>query len=156
MLKKRKKWLVKTDPGYEAFVEELKQIISEGYSMKEVAEMYGTAKKAVTKNAVAGCTHRNNISFGIKDPKKAESKEKTAHSGTKKLVRPSKGQDNVLVFHPPPLVPILETNRCQWPIGELEADDFRWCQEEKWETYPYCQTHRAMAYVPTPKTKSKA
>lgn len=153
----KREWLRKKDPGYEAFVEELRQIVSDGYTMMQVAEMFSTAKKAVTKGAVAGCTHRNGITFGIKNSEKGGSTKDPAHS--KKSVgavlkTPSrKSQSNILVYKPLPiLLPTVETNRCQWPIGNPGEKGFRWCSKDK-EKGPYCMEHWKDAHAPTPMNK---
>lgn len=146
----KRRWLRKKDTGYEAFVEELRQIVSDGYTMKQVAEMFSTAKKAVTKGAVAGCTHRNGITFGSKDSEKGGSTKDPAHS--KKSVgavlkTPSrKSQSNILPYKPLPiLLPTVETNRCQWPFGDPGEPNFHWCPEKKVKG-PYCPEHYEKAY----------
>ena len=147
----RKRWLRKNDLGYEAFVEDLRQIVSEGYSMKEVAEMFGTAEEAVTKNAVAGCTHRNGIFFGIKDSEKGGSTKNPARS-KKILGAPSReSQDNILVYKPLPiLLPTVEVNKCQWPFGDPKEPDFHLCGNTNLvrglKYMVYCQEHHEMAY----------
>jgi len=146
----RKRWLRKKDSGYEAFVEELRQIVSDGHTMMQVAEMFGTAKEAVTRNAVAGCAHRNGITFGIKDSEKGGSTKDPAHSKTSVgavLKTPSrKSQSKILVYEPLPiLLSTVKTNRCQWPIGDPREKGFHWCPKDK-EKGPYCPEHYEMAY----------
>lgn len=138
----RKRWLRKKDIGYEAFVEELRQIVSEGYSMKEVAEMFGTAEEAVTKNAVAGCTHRNGIFFCIKNSEKGGSTKNPAHSNSRETEKKQVSFDSL--FQP------IETKRCNWPIGDPKERGFRLCGNTdlvkglKFEVY--CREHFEMAY----------
>lgn len=47
----------------------------------------------------------------------------------------------------------LTANMCRWPIGEPQADSFRFCGREGQDGSPYCPHHHARAYRPTPPAK---
>ena len=36
---------------------------------------------------------------------------------------------------------------CQWPIGDPQEKDFRFCGDKSMEGKPYCENHCNIAYV---------
>jgi GcrA cell cycle regulator len=47
-----------------------------------------------------------------------------------------------------PAVMQLRTNSCRFPIGDPQRGDFRFCCRTAVESYPYCEEHAAIAYIP--------
>ena len=59
--------------------------------------------------------------------------------------------DEPAPLHQRKTVVTLEENDCRWPIGDPMLPDFHFCGAEKVPGLPYCQVHKARAFVSVPK-----
>jgi hypothetical protein len=41
----------------------------------------------------------------------------------------------------------LREGSCRWPQGDPGTEEFLFCGDEAAKGYPYCETHRGIAYV---------
>lgn len=137
-----------------ARVEQLKSLISAGYSCRQIADEIG-----VTRNAVIGKVNR----LGLSRPKdllprgRAESERKRA-PWRPKIV----SQHPLLLRLSPEPVPLpenisifngrgcslleLTAEKCRWPINEPGAENFCFCGNPPLDGFPYCAGHARIAY----------
>lgn len=97
-------------------VETLSRLWKQGHTARRIAEELGCQ---ITRNAVIGKAHRIGLSSKVKTVVK--------RTGS-----------------PPPTTPCPQ--RCQWPLGNPDHDDFHFCGEPTISQKPYCLTHCRMAY----------
>ena len=95
----------------------LRDLWNAGVPARDIAIKFGNN---VTRNAVIGKANR----MGLSSAK------------TTKTKNPKK--DNSLTYP--------EDDRCQWPSGHPDEDDFAFCNEAVETAKPYCQNHCSEAY----------
>ena len=128
-------------------VARLKELWSEGYSARQIAEQLG----GVTRNAVIGKANRMGLS---KPTKSSITRQRKRQEGD----RPRPTAEEVVIVTPDSGVSILTltTATCRWPIGHPGEENFFFCGARTKTGQPYCEAHSRLAYqAPTPKVAKK-
>ncbi len=140
-----------------ADTETLRRLWDEGHSARVIGSKVG-----YSRNAVIGKAHRLGLAKHLttmpgerKKPKakpynpgafrKSRAKPPELRVARVKPVRPQEV--------PPPaarMVSLMELrpNDCKWPIGDPAQEGFGFCGARQFASFPYCQHHVALAYVP--------
>ncbi len=142
----------------DAHIADLRRLwVEEGHSASIIGGMLGR-----TRNAVIGKVHRLGLPVrlgtlsGVRKKagrkgynpgafRKSRAKPPELRVARVKPVRPQEV--------PPPearMVSLLELtpHDCKWPIGDPVLPDFGFCGAKQFASFPYCQHHVAMAYIP--------
>lgn len=134
------------------FVKELRWMIEvENLGAKEAA-----ARLGVTKGVVMGCASRARMRFNNKPfSMMARKKAPVAPTNAPPQLAPLPMVQALIVVagdvEGPASIISLRHDQCRWPVGDLDAVDFRWCGVEK-AAGSYCAEHHALAHlVPPPR-----
>ncbi len=142
----------------DAHIADLRRLwVDEGHSASIIGEKLGR-----TRNAVIGKVHRMGFPLRLmgkhssrKKPgrkaynpgafRKSRARPPELHAARVKPVRPQEV--------PPPearMVSLMELQPrdCKWPIGDPVQPSFGFCGAKQFASFPYCQHHVAMAYLP--------
>ncbi len=142
-------------------VDTLRQLWLEGHSARVIGDRLGR-----TRNSVIGRVHRLRLAKRIstigerkkpgpkKNPgafRKSRAKPPELRVVRIKLPRPQEV--------PPPearMVSLMELKPldCKWPIGDPALPGFGFCGARAFASFPYCQHHVALAYMP-PKARAE-
>ncbi|NQV47500.1 MAG: global cell cycle regulator GcrA-like protein [Rhodospirillaceae bacterium] len=121
-------------------IKTLMALWAEGIPTLEIGRRLG-----VTKNAVVGKVHR------LRLPKRQSPISKSPRTRSS---RPNAEMVRLARPAPPPppkgemiSMEMLRPGMCNWPEGEPEAEDFRFCGDRVVEGKPYCAHHCERAYV---------
>lgn len=147
-----------------ATIAKLKNLFDRGLSTAEIGRRLG-----FTKNAIVGKINRLGLNADAKKkPAAPEKKKKTmpdvpAKKAPKKIeksepakkIADSKKKSERIIDQAASLM-ALRSDQCRWPLGNPDADDFRFCGQKCFVGKPYCFEHCKVAYqfAPTP-TKKK-
>jgi GcrA cell cycle regulator len=148
-------------------VDLLKKLWGEGLSASQIAGRIG----GVTRNAVIGKVHRLGLSGRATTSRTSPSRPRNRISTSRRVPKPRPHQpvgNSALhgLFRPDaePFIPTFEeldiplaerktlqdlTEKCcRWPIGDPQTAEFHFCNRDKMNGLPYCETHSRRAFQP--------
>ncbi len=134
----------------DAAITSLRRLWDEGHATAEIGRRLG-----MTKNAVIGKAHRlelprrpSPIPQGERPARHPAPRPKAAPSVQ---VPPAAAIQAAPAPPPPPIAAAPSKRRfsqpCCWPLGEPGRPGFRFCDAVADGGKPYCEEHRALAYV---------
>ena len=135
----------------EARVEQLRELIGQGKSVGDAANVIGC-----TRNQAMGKAQRLGLKLALPP----------GYDATKRRVprlRPTP-RPQVKVFTLPPesqhgeVIPFMDVkgHHCKWVVGDPGAPDAGYCGAHKRDQSSYCGEHHVIAWRPAPKHKPKA
>ena len=145
-------------PGWpEERVETLRALWQAGYSCSQiVAQLQG----GLTRNAVISKLHRiglSGASRSVRQPASAPAQPRGAKQPSSFRAPPVKAKTPQTPKPSPAATPVVKfasSGGCKWPLGDPQRDGFHFCNARKAEIGPYCEQHRAIAFVPQTPRKS--
>lgn len=147
-------------------VETLKKLWSEGLSASQIAGRIG----GVTRNAVIGKVHRLGLSGRAPTSRTSASRPRPRIAAPRRpakqrfmqvgsvALRPAFHLDaepyvstyeelEIPVAERKSLLDLVESS-CRWPIGDLQTQEFHFCNRGKIAGLPYCEFHARRAFQP--------